>query len=367
MDKNKKGSMTLEKIKMKDGSSAVLINEPKSKRLLHPRYNFTFRKEDGFFVRWGETKEDDGDLNIGLPEIADIEIAEICEGVPGVGPCKFCYKSNTGNKGENMSLDTFKKVFEKLPKTIGQIAFGCGTLRRHPEMWDIFQYTKDNGVIPNLTINGDLDEHEFDKIAEMCGACAVSIYDKDLSYDAVKKLTDRGMKQVNIHYMISEETYDGALELLNDRLTDPRLENLNAIVLLSLKQKGRAKKNFTQLSQEKFNNLFQFALENNVGCGFDSCSAQKAFAYVKENEQYKSLENMIEPCESSIYSVYINVRGELYPCSFSEGEGEWKDGLSVIECDNFLEDIWYSDKMRKFHNSVSNCRTCNKSCPIYKI
>ncbi len=62
-----------------------------------------------------------------------------------------------------MSLETFKKVFAKLPPTVGQIAFGCGTLRRHSEMWDIFRYTRDNGVVPNLTINGDVDEHEFDK------------------------------------------------------------------------------------------------------------------------------------------------------------------------------------------------------------
>ena len=152
------------KLKLSNGKDSVLVKDDKSIRLMSENYNFMFNKADGFFARWGKTQEDDGDLEIGLPEIADIEIAEVCEGVPGIGPCSFCYKSNTGFKGDNMSLDTFKNIFDKLPPTVTQIAFGCGTLRRHPEMWDIFNYSKENGVTPNLTINGDVDDHEFDKI-----------------------------------------------------------------------------------------------------------------------------------------------------------------------------------------------------------
>jgi len=207
------------KIKLINGDDAQIFDSPKIKILNSPNYNFYFDKRSGFFARWGKTKEDDGDLNLGMPEIADIEIAEICEGVPGIGPCAFCYKNNTAFKGINMSLETFKNIYHKLPPTVGQIAFGCGTLRLHPEMWDIFRYAKENeivpkdvehvlvdengkeypikmpgfnnpnyklkniyipvkgvGTIPNLTINGDVDEHEFDKIAELCGACACSVY-----------------------------------------------------------------------------------------------------------------------------------------------------------------------------------------------
>ena len=43
------------------------------------------------------------------------------------------------------------------------------------------------------------------------------------------------------------------------------------IVLLSLKPKGRAINRFHKLPQEKFNELVNFALENNIGIGFDSC------------------------------------------------------------------------------------------------
>jgi hypothetical protein len=360
--------MKIEKIKLADESVGILIKANNQTRFVSEKYNFKFNKKDGFFIRWGKTMEDDGDLELGLPEIADIEIAEICEGVPGIGPCAFCYKSNTGFKGTNMSLETFKTIFDKLPPTVTQIAFGCGTLRRHPEMWDIFKYSKDNGVTPNLTINGDVDDDEFDKIADMCGACAVSIYDKDLSYDAIKKLTDRGMNQVNIHYMISEETYDKAFEIMDDIKSDSRLKNLNALVFLSLKPKGRSYGRFHQLNQEKFDTLIKYALDNQIPFGFDSCSADKVYRYIdKQNGNLDNLKTHVESCESTIFSLYINVLGNFYPCSFSEGIEGWEEGLSVLECNNFLKDIWYHEKTKKFRQGVIKCRKCQNDCSIYDI
>ena len=353
-------------LKLANGEEALIVDNNEVKILKSENYNFLFNKKTGFFARWGKTEEDDGDLNLGLPEIADIEIAEICEGVPGIGPCKFCYKSN-GNHGHNMSLETFKKVFDKLPSSIGQIAFGCGTLRRHPEMWEIFKYAKDNGVTPNLTINGDVDDDEFDKISEMCGACAVSIYDKNLSYDAIKKLTDRGMKQVNIHYMISQETYEKAFEIMDDIKTDPRLEKLGALVFLSLKTKGRSKGKFHQLTQDQFSNLTNYALTNSVPMGFDSCSAQKFMKAIKGHVNEEKMIQCAEPCESTLYSLYVDVNGNFFPCSFSPDTEGWEKGLSVIDCNDFIEDIWQNEKTKKFREGVIKCRNCSKSCSIYEI
>lgn len=359
--------MNRTEIKLINGDKAVIVDDGKIKILKSENYNFLFNKSDGFFARWGKTQEDDGEFELGLPEIADIEIAEICEGVPGIGPCAFCYKSNTGNKGDNMSFETFKKIFQKLPPTITQIAFGCGTLRRHPEMWDIFQYAKDNGVTPNLTINGDVDDHEFDNIAKLCGACAVSIYDKNLSYDAIKKLTDRGMKQVNIHFMISQETYDRAFEIMNDIKSDPRLAKLKALVFLSLKTKGRSKNRFHQLTQEQFTNLTNYALENEVPMGFDSCSAQKFMKAVKGHKNEETFLQSAEPCESTLYSSYIDVKGDFYPCSFAPKTEGWETGISVLECNNFLEDVWYNERTRNFSEGVIKCRNCKQSCSIFEI
>ena len=94
-------------------STNPLIVETSETRVLRSEnYNFVLDKKTGFFARWGKNKEDNPEYSEFGPEIADIEISTICHGVPGVGPCRFCYKSNTPN-GINMSFDTFKIIVIK--------------------------------------------------------------------------------------------------------------------------------------------------------------------------------------------------------------------------------------------------------------
>ena len=348
----------------------ILVDGKNQKVLKSSDYNFVFNKETGFFARWGKTKEDDPTYSPVGPESADIEISTICKGVAGVGVCKFCYKSNT-SKGENMSLDTFKKLFSKLPKHLTQIAFGIGDIDSNPDMWAIFDYAKENGVIPNVTVNGEgITDEIADRLASTCGAVAVSLYDKDKTYDTIKKLVDRGMTQVNIHYMISNETFDAAKDLLNDRITDERLAKLNAIVFLSLKQKGRAIKNyFTSLSQERFTELVKFALGHKIGIGFDSCSAPKFLNSVKDDENYKMYETFSEPCEATLFSSYFNVEGKFFPCSFIEGTPGWEDGIDIIndEKSEFIKDLWYNENTKNFRDATIKCRECNVACSVYNI
>ena len=330
--------------------------------------------EDGTFLRWGKSPADDPDFSPIGPEIADIEITTSCSGINGK-LCKFCYKGNTPN-GTYMSLDTFKKVFDKLPKTLTQIAFGvdsqCST---NPDVWDIMKYCRDNDVIPNVTV-ANIDYATATTLGYYCGAVAVSRYDdKNVCYDSVKLLTDVAkdgastLKQVNIHQMVSEETFAMCMETLQDRLTDPRLKELNAIVLLSLKQKGRGI-NHTPLAFDKFKQLVDFALANKIGIGFDSCTAPKFLETVKDDKQYDTFKVLSEPCESGLFSVYINVNGDFFPCSFSEDEGEWKNGISVANCNDFLKDIWYHDRVKKWRSNlmanIHNSHRC-RECPLFKV
>lgn len=332
------------------------------KSLRSENYNYDFRKTDGVFLRWGKEQKDDPDYSPFGPEIADIEISTICSGVSGVGVCKFCYKSNTP-KGDYMCLDTFKKLFAKLPKTVTQIAFGIGDIEANPDMWDIFIFCRHNGVVPNVTINGEgiTDEIAY-KLACLCGAVAVSVYDRNKSYDAVKKLTDRGLTQVNIHFMICEETYEQAFTVMLDKQTDPRLEKLNAIVLLSLKPKGRASNsNYTPLSQVKFSALVDYALKQNISIGFDSCGCHKFISAVSGRENAKELIAMSDPCESGLFSSYFNVEGKFFPCSFAEGTEGWEDGIDVIKDD---VPVWENPRVKEWRKRLLGCK---RNCPLYKI
>lgn len=324
--------------------------------------NYIFDLKTGRMMLWGKDYDEDPSY-FPAPNILDMEITTKCN-----GGCPFCYKSNT-TFGKNMSFETFKKIFDTLPKSITQIAFGADRdLSSNPDLISMMEYAKSQGVIPNITAAYITDEMA-DVLSEVCGAVAISRYgNKDECYDSIKRLTDRGMTQVNIHLMVSEETYDRCMETINDASSDPRLENLNAIVCLCLKQKGRGE-DFHVLSDEKFKRLVNLARENKIGLGFDSCSSLKALRVLGEEVQKYVLD-----CEASLQSSYINVDGNYYPCSFCEGEREWKEGLNVLKCNNpqeFVDKIWNHPKTEEFRKKLMASVKCNefdcRECPMFKV
>jgi hypothetical protein len=332
-------------------------------------YNFNFDKKTGFFQRWGKTLEDNPEYSAFGPEILDIEVTTICHGVTGLNGkkavCNFCYKSNTPC-GVNMSLDTFKKVLDKISesKTITQLAIGAdSSATSNPDLFPMMEYSRSKGIIPNITV-AEISDEVADKLAKYTGAVAVSRYEnKNICYDSVKKLTDCGMNQVNIHVMLSSQSFDIVMETLKDRMTDPRLSKLNAIVILSLKQKGRGEK-YTCATQEQFKTLVDFALENKIAIGFDSCSAHKFLKSIEGHKDYKKFEELCEPCESSMYSSFVDVHGKYFPCSFTPDTGDWKEGMDVENCKNFVKDVWNNPKTIKFRNTLLKC---GRNCPLFKI
>lgn len=319
-------------------------------------YNYNFVKASGYFERWGETEEDDPQLSVFGPEIIDMEITTICNGIGNYGPCSFCYKANTKN-GIYMSFSQFKRIFDKLPKTVTQIAFGLDAkCESSPDTFKIMEYSRDRGVVPNVTV-ADISDETAVKLSKVCGAVAVSRYhDKDICYDTVKRLTGNGLDQVNIHAMISKETLDQTYELFNDYFIDSRLKGIKAIVMLSLKQKGRGEK-YNPLTQQEFDDLVNFAMKKGIPIGFDSCSAPKLMNAIKDKSNREEIEQSIEPCESSLFSVYCDVHGNFYPCSFCE---EVESSFTLEN--NFLNDVW--NPMQGFRQKLlSN----NRACPVFNV
>ena len=347
---------------------ARIKNTKESKICMSEKYNYIFRKSDGLFVRWGETREVDP-LMAPAPEIADIEVTTKCSGINGK-PCPWCYKSNTEN-GTNMSFETFKNIIDKFPPLTVQIAFGVDSkAESNPDLWKMMEYTRSRGIIPNITV-ADITNETADKLAKYCGAVAVSRYnDKNICYDSIKKLLDRDINQVNIHQLICSETYENALETIEDIVHDSRLKHMYSLVFLSLKQTGRGK-HFTPLSKEKFKTLVEKSIDSDISFGFDSCSAAKFLSVVKNNPNFRSYEQCSEPCESSLFSVYINSDGKAYPCSFSENTPGWEDGIDMTKIVDFEREVWYDQRMIRFRKSLLTTPRTNdlgcRTCPLFKV
>jgi hypothetical protein len=354
----------------------VLLENKTFKVVRSKEYNFIFRKTDGYFERWGATKAEDPQFSPYGPEILDLEISEgEC-----LGNCPFCYKCNgSGVKTVNMTLDTFKTIFHKMPRVLTQIAFGITNILGNPDFFPMMEYARENGVIPNYTCHGlEVDEEIAKQTAAVCGAVAVSIVRKEKTYDAINLFSAAGMKQCNIHYMLSEETYERAFEIAVDAHTDPRLKGkLNAIVFLQYKPKGKNPGNFHAIQTPKqYKELIEFCQAKEVGIGFDSCSAPLYFKSVADHPKKDKLLQFAEPCEAfGMFSSYINAHGQYFPCSFCEGESGWEDGLDVLNCTDFIKDVWEHPRLLEWRkiiqNSSSQCqcefvKIC-RSCPVFDV
>lgn len=316
-----------------------------------PNFNHIFDRETGFSATWGKTLDDDPDYSPFGPLLLDIEISTICS-----KGCKACYKSNTSN-GKNMNLDTFKLLASKLPKTVGQIAFGIGDIDGNPDLWNILAYCREINIVPNITINGARMKPEYyDNLVKYCGAVAVSHYSDDECFNAVKELTDRGLKQVNIHQILSQNTLEECFSLLEKYKTDERLGKLRAIVFLTLKPKGNRNVLEMVYNYNDYKKLIDKALDENIPVGFDSCGGPLFSQAIKGRSNYNSLMNLVEPCESMLFSLYFSVDGIAYPCSFAEGNYK---GVNIRDVNDFLKDLWFAKEFVDFRNKSIASKDCN--------
>jgi radical SAM protein with 4Fe4S-binding SPASM domain len=175
------------------------------------------------------------------------------------------------------------------------------------------------------------------------------------------------MRQVNIHFMVAEETYQQALETIEDIKTDKRLARLNALVFMSMKPVGRAKDRYNPISKTRFDMLISLCQRAGINFGGDSCSAYKILDALTPGKRLE-LKDDIEPCEATLFSSYFNVEGKYFPCSFME---EGMDGIPITEETDFVQDVWHHPSTEDFRKRLlatakSNDHKC-RTCPEFRI
>ena len=259
-------------------------------------------------------------------------------------------------------------IKEEYKKDCGEYEYKEESELSNPDLWKIMEYCRANNVVPNITINGDrLTDEIVNNLVKHCGAVAVSAYDLDTCYNTVKRLTDAGLKYCNIHALLAEESYDKCFKIIDDSVSDSRLSKLGAVVFLFLKPKGDRNVFHKVSSKEKYKKLVDYAFEKKARIGFDSCSASSFLEAIKDRPDYKRIETMVEPCESTLFSGYCNVEGIFFPCSFTEGEKDYKGiDLKVIKS---FDEVWHGDETKTFRNKVltnKDCRGCRK-CQAFNL
>jgi len=78
---------------------------------------------------------------------------------------------------------------------------------------------------------------------------------------------------------------------------------------------------------------------------------------------------MVDPCESTLFSWYVDVDGMGFPCSFTPGTLSWNKGINMTKIENFENDVWHDKRVLSFRDALIDNKDCNgcRECLIYSI
>ena len=323
------------------------------------RYALLFNTKTGLEILSGVDGNEDP-FSLSLPSLLDVGIMGHCK-----HKCPFCYQ---GHEDEpNMCLDDFKLIIDAVKHHTNQVALGGrGDPNHHENFREIIEYARKNDVVPNYTTSGiDLtDEHI--EISKLCGAVAVSDYEKDYTYDAIERLIKAGIK-TNIHQMFTRLNYAKCMSMTQGydvwkKGVKERLEGLNAVIFLLFKNAGAGRilaPGWTPLPNQlrKFSE-YLFKPNAPYKLGMDSCLVNHVLQHVKPTEIQRM---SVDTCEGARMSAYITPDMRLMPCSFAN-KNAWAIPIVQTNKKKTIDYIW--NRSLKFKQFRSILKKNNYCCPL---
>lgn len=321
-------------------------------------YKIIFNMQTGLEILMGINGKPDP-FALELPSLLDIGIMGTCE-----RKCPFCYQGHENKP--NMKLEDFKMIIDQVKHHVNQVALGGrGDPNKHENFKQIIEYCRKKDIIPNYTTSGFNLTAEEVQISKMCGAVAVSDYDQDCTFNAIKKLTNAGIK-TNIHKIFSNATYQDCIGILYgynpwkrniagkiEYLID--IKEINAVIFLLFKPQGAGKNVDLRPYKHQLQLFSQLVINPKSECkiGMDSCLVNHVLKYV---EMHPDQRMCVDTCEGARMSAYISPDLKFMPCSFSD------HSLSVKINENNLKELWNDGTpFKNFRNILSKTPG---TCPI---
>ena len=310
-------------------------------------YNFVGDPTTGMTFRWGTTLEGNP-YYAPWPELADISISNHCS-----KNCTFCYRDS---KQDNsfISIDDYIFILESLkhPKwgNVFQVAIGGGEPLEHPNFIEIIESTIEYGIVPNFTTNGNLlNDRLIQSFKGKIGAVAISESSSEEIIKQKHKILTESKIKTNIHFVLSLKTLDTAIRILRGEY-NKYVNGVNGIVFLTYKPTGRAQKDNCLRLDDSLKEFIRLVDNNNCSTriGFDACFVPLLLHLTKTDIRF------IDPCECSYFSVYIDEKLNIKPCSFVNDEN-----LTFNLRDYSMEIIW-QNKFERYRESNNN--SCRNSC-----
>jgi MoaA/NifB/PqqE/SkfB family radical SAM enzyme len=323
-------------------------------------YNFIGDKVSGETFRWGASFSENP-IIAPWPELADISISNHC-----TKGCNYCYKNSRPNQSF-MTIEDYELILKSLIHphwgSVFQVAIGGGEPLEHPDFENIINKTLEYGVIPNLTTNGERITKDIAAfLKNRVGALALSVsIPEDIIYQTHRILIDQGVR-TNIHYILSQQSIEGAIGILEGRY-NKILSGVNGIIFLTYKATGRA----TRDNYLEWNDTLRHFIsliddhECSVRIGFDACFVPLLLHLTKTNPDF------IDNCECGFFSVYIDEKLVVKPCSFCSDD-KYGFNLKNISFDEIWHERFKAYRVEAVSNCQRKCRNvnyCQRQCILF--
>ncbi|MFM2482397.1 radical SAM protein [Celerinatantimonas sp. YJH-8] len=325
-------------------------------------YHFVGDPNTGLTARWGSAAHLDP-LQAPWPELVDISISNRCS-----KGCDFCYRDSTPS-GALMSLEQYTFLLEQLTSPQWgppfQVALGGGEPLEHPQLLDILDVTHAKGIIANFTTNGEqLTAALAKQLSGKVSALALSAMGlSEFHPQRVTLLTQQGIR-TNLHYILDEYTLSEAIAIAEGQYDD-LLSGLSSIVFLTRKPQGRSNADgILTFGSDRLTRFLDAVAthQSHLALGFDACAVPLLLHHGQIDPQ------TVDACECGFFSVYVDEKLEVRPCSFAN-KGQYGWDLNQF---SFAE-IWTTKfaEYRKQQLSLTCSRTCvgkmhcRGKCPLF--
>jgi radical SAM protein with 4Fe4S-binding SPASM domain len=284
--------------------------------------------------------------------------------------CKHCYKSSSTDFAGDLSLTQIKNIINVLSEMkIFSVAFGGGEPFARKDIFEIAEYTRNNGIIPNVTTNGF---YITEKNAEKCkifGHMHVSLDLPNKDFDKLKNvgafqaavraidLLNQQKMHIGINCVISRSNFDDLEELVKFSLS----KNIKDISFLRFKPIGRADKQYLKMKLTNEQNIKLFPLLKKLTKKYKiisqvDCSMTPLMCYHKPNLKIMDFYGA-QGCEGGNLFIEIKEDASIRACSFSNFYGN-----SALKLKQIWDQSEYLTKYRDVINSLEEpCLSCKYS------
>lgn len=279
--------------------------------------------------------------------------------------CPHCYMASGDEQGDALDTQGFRQVIDELARMrVFHIALGGGEALLRDDLFDIAEYAKSKGIVPNLTTSGDGMTAERARRCRVFGRINVSLDAVPgiagprgadgcaLAGETIRMLQDAGIRP-GINTVLTRETVPHLERLFKFA----REQRLSEIECLRFKPAGRAKTVYHELKCTPELNctiiptLRQLAKRYRITLKID-CSMLPMLCYHEDDP--RKLERYGYGCEAGNVLIGVRADGVVSPCSFAESID-----LTVDELQNNWTKHPGFDIYRKWTgNAPDHCRSC---------